>query len=326
MTVQVKPIEYLGEPAVTLRTAELEAIVVPGWGSNMIAMTRVSDGLEILHSPGSREEYLARPALFGNPVLFPPNRIDGGQFQFNGRTYHFPINHPHMNNHIHGVLMRLPWQLRKAETDGNRAIVETFVDSEQSPDVFEALPHRFTVTLRFVAEGGTLTQQFIVTNHDEAPLPVGLGYHTSFRFPLAPEGSLERCTFQLHADKQWELNDRFLPTGEFTEIPYKENLARGMTMTGIKLDNVFSSAPGYANKAVITDPDADIRIVYSCDDTFQHWVVYNGDGQSGFLCPEPYTWVTNAPNLDLPHDVTGFRAVAPGDTTTFSSSISLQSL
>jgi aldose 1-epimerase len=99
-----------------------------------------------------------------------------------------------------------------------------------------------------------------------------------------------------------------------------------MTLTDIKLDNFFTVSPGFANQAVITDPDAGIKIVYSCDEAFNQWVIYNADGHSGFLCPEPYTWVTNAPNLPLPAEATGFRAVAPGETAVFSTHVTLKPL
>lgn len=85
-----------------------------------------------------------------------------------------------------------------------------------------------------------------------------------------------------------------------------------MTLADTLLDDVYSMAPGAPNEAVLTDPDAGLAIIYRADEQFGHWVIYNADGKSGFLCPEPYTWVTNAPNVNLPNDLTGFRALAPG--------------
>ena len=50
------------------------------------------------------------PAAYGFPVLFPPNRIDGGRFVFRGREYFLPVNEPARGNHLHGVALRSSWK------------------------------------------------------------------------------------------------------------------------------------------------------------------------------------------------------------------------
>lgn len=323
MNAQVEPIEYLGNPAIQLKTDELEAVVVPMWGSNLISLRRTRDQLEVLRTPNDVNEYYQHPMLYGMPVLFPPNRIENGTFQFAGRTYRFPLNRPESNSHIHGVLLHHHWQLHKAEAVGGLAIVETIADSDQIPALYNALPHSFTIILRYTMEKNMLKQEFIVHNRDHAPLPFGLGYHTAFRFPLSVAGSPNQCTFQIHVDKLWELDHNALPTGKLLEYPYKQQLAHGMPLTGIHLDDVLTTDRAYPNQAVITDGDAGIRVIYSCDDDFGIWVLHNA-GKTGFLCPEPYTWVTNAPNLGMPDEVTGFRSIAPGETAIFTSKIVLE--
>ncbi|MFS0727129.1 aldose 1-epimerase [Paenibacillus sp. 1P07SE] len=307
----IERIDYLGEPAVLVHTSELSGIIVPGWGSNLISLTWRESELELLRTPDSAEAYHAKPPLYGTPVLFPPNRIEDGTFTFNNRTYTFPVNEAERGNHIHGVLMRSAWELSKAEVEGDEAVVETMIVSENVPAVFAGLPHRFTVTMSFVFKGPAVSIRFAIDNRDEEPLPWGLGYHTTFRFPFSPEGSLARCTFQLQADRRWTLNDRNLPTGEITPIANQTQLNAGMTVEGVLLDDVYSATAGAPNEAVMTDPDAGLAVTYRCDEQFGHWVIYNGDGQSGFLCPEPYTWVTNAPNVPLSDELTGFRSLAP---------------
>jgi aldose 1-epimerase len=64
--------------------------------------------------------------------------------------------------------------------------------------------------------------------------------------------------------------------------------------------------------AILEDTDAGRRIVYEVENGFKHWMVYNGNGSQGFICPEPQTWMVNAPNLDLPDEVTGFGQLQPG--------------
>ncbi|WP_270165144.1 aldose 1-epimerase [Paenibacillus sp. SYP-B4298] len=310
--LSVEQINYLGEQAVHVSTPQLEAVIVPAWGSNLIELNWRETNTPLLRAPQTREQFLETPALYGTPVLFPPNRIDGGEFEFNGRTYRFPLNESNRGNHIHGVLQDIPWKLHRAEVEGNQAIVETTVDSKEVPSVFEALPHHFTVKLQLIFEGGSVIKRFILDNLDHEPLPWGVGYHTTFNFPISPEGSVERSTFKLLTDRIWELTDRLLPTGELVEIPYAAELNAGMSLSGMPLDTVYQVPEGAECVAVLTDPDAGLQITYSGDSHFGQWVVYNNDAKSGYLCPEPYTWVTNAPHLSLPAELTGFRALAPG--------------
>src|SRR5690606_6572710 len=86
-------------------------------------------GTELLRVPESVEAFWQRPALYGTPVLFPPNRIADGRFTYRGREYRFDINEPARGNHIHGFVHKRPWQLVRAEMDASgRAVVETCFD------------------------------------------------------------------------------------------------------------------------------------------------------------------------------------------------------
>ncbi|RXZ84315.1 aldose 1-epimerase [Paenibacillaceae bacterium] len=322
----IEKITYLGQQAVRVQTSQLEGVIVPSWGSNLIALKWRAGEIDLLRSPTDAEQYLLKPVLYGTPVLFPPNRIEDGTFTSNGRTYHFPINEVERNNHIHGFLLDAVWTVDHAETDGDRAVVETTVLSEEVPALYEAFPHKFTVRMQFVFEDNTVTQQFIIENRDSSPIPWGVGYHTTFRVPLSAEGKSEQCTFQLEADKRWVLSERLLPTGELEDFSFKQALAEGMSLDGVILDDVFQVAQQGASESIIVDKEAGLRITYAGDENFKQWVVYTSDGKSGFVCPEPYTWVTNAPNVDLPAELTGFRVLAPGERAAVSTKLSIAQL
>jgi aldose 1-epimerase len=102
----------------------------------------------------------------------------------------------------------------------------------------------------------------------------------------------------------------------------------GVDLTQYSLDDVFEGRPSAdgTNDAVLTDEDAGIRVVYRCASPFRHWVLYNGSGKEGYISPEPYTWVTNAPNLKLPADITGVRVLEPGRQCRIESTISVTDL
>lgn len=326
-SVHIEQIQFLGEPAVRVTTEQLEGILVPGWGSNLISLIWRPDPLAVLRTPESAEAYHAQTALYGIPVLFPPNRIDEGVFTFQGREYRFPINEAERGVHIHGVLRHIPWKLTRAEIEGDTALLETSVVSEEAPDVYAAFPHKFTVRQQYRFRAETVEIRFLLDSRDEAPMPWGVGYHTTLNLPLAKGGSLDRCTVQLPVAKSWVLSDRLLPTGELTDCPYGEAMRRGLSPAALQLDDVLLVDPDQPSEAVITDEAAGLRVTYTADQAFKHWVLYNGDpATSGFFCPEPYTWVTNAPNLDLPNDLTGLQVLEPGASASVTTRITVSRL
>ncbi|WP_135550095.1 aldose 1-epimerase [Paenibacillus cymbidii] len=313
MTASIEHVDFHGEPAVRACNGQLEMTVVPGWGSNLISLQHKGKQVELLRVPEDAAAYRAEPILFGIPVLFPPNRIEDGTFTFDGVTYTFNMNEPEDNNHSHGVLFEAKWKLDAAEHTEHGAVVRTSIDSGEHPDILAQFPHRFQVRLTFRLEENAVYQEAAIVNKDNRPFPWGFGFHTTFRFPFRAGDSLERCTFALNVDRQWELNERFLPTGRIFDIPYKEQLNKGKSLAGHPLDDVFATAEQGENEAILHDGNIGLQVRYRCDRTFGHWVVYNADARQGYLCPEPYTWVTNAPNLPLPRSLTGLKVLQPGE-------------
>lgn len=313
MTATIEHITFLGEPAVRVTTEKLEGIVVPGWGSNLISLVWRPTGTPLLRTPESAEAYHARTTLHGIPVLFPPSRISDGRFSFQGREYRFPVD-PKRGYHIHGVLMREPWRLTAAETDEDGGWVETTIVSEETPNVFAALPHRFTVRHGFRFTADAVELRFSLESRDDQAMPWGLGYHTTLLMPFSG-GDLSRCTLQLAADKTWELNEALLPSGRLLDNPHREAMAAGLPLDRVEFDDVYLAQKGEPFRATLTDEGAGLRMTYDADDNyFTQWVLYNGKGSPlrGFFCPEPLTWVPNAPNVDAPAELTGIQSLEPG--------------
>jgi len=315
-------VEFLGEAAVCARNAELELTIVPAWGSTAVSLKHRRSGIEILRTPQTKEQFWENPALFGTPVLFPPNRIEDGEFTWNGQDYRFDRNEVKLGNHIHGFVMRKKWELTGARYEAGRVIVETLYDAAKDPEVMRQFPHPFTIRLTFELEDTCLKQTATIHNTGKEAFPWGLGYHTTFNFPFVTGNPLEACRFSLTADKRWELTERFVPTGNLQPIPDAEELnGEGISLQGRPLDDAFCStvvSGGGRNEAVLTDSASGMKVTYEADASFKHWVVYNKDAAQGFLCPEPYTWITNAPNLDLPAELTGVSVLDPGKETAVS--------
>lgn len=314
MTVKAEQSDVLGQPAVCLNAGELEAVVLPASGANLIRLRHAPSGCDILRTPDTWAAYMEHPALFGLPVLFPPNRIADGVFAYAGVTYHFPITEPARHNHLHGFLHTRPWRVEAvtaAENEGRASAVFSFASVEH-PDVTAVFPHDFIVSLAYELEGGRLAQMVEIENRGDRPMPWGLGFHTTFAAPFQPGGE---ALVAVDLDERWELDDRLLPTGRREALADPDAWRTGQNLYGVALDDVFTARHDPVSgetRAVVRDTGAGIEVVYSCDEGYRHWVVYTADGRRGFVCLEPYSWVTNAPNLALPAEETGFAVLAPG--------------
>jgi aldose 1-epimerase len=309
---------FFEDPALKAGNEQFEITIVPGWGSNLISFIEKKSNQELLRVPKSADEYKEKPVLYGTPLLFPPNRISDGTFTFNERSYQFEVNEQDKNNHIHGFVMTRKWDVIKAEADDHKVVIETEFNSLKHEDILKQFPHPFIIRMTYVLDENRLQKKATIINNSNDPFPWGFGFHTSFLFPE------ETCSFSLTAEKRWTLNDRFLPTGELEEIQYLNELKAGMNLQDVALDDVFlsSAKEGERNEAVLLNEETGIGVTYSADENFKHWVVYNDDGKQGFVCPEPYTWVTNAPNLNLPREITGLQVLAPGEKKVLETEIS----
>lgn len=289
--------------AIKLENAWLEIQLIPEWGSNVIRLLDKQKNLQLLREPASLSEYHQQPILYGIPILFPPNRIADGRFVFNKHMYQLNVNEPEKQNHIHGFVHDKPWEV----VESNHFSVKTRFQSENFPDVEQQFPHRFILDFTNILDHRSLRQIMQVQNLSTKEMPVGLGYHTTFR-----------CSSVLDVvapvAKRWQLNERNLPTGVLQDVSTHISVQSS-------LDDVFLVNPLLENVLHICDHESGIKIKYVCDAQFTQWVIYNQDAKSGFICPEPYTWVTNAPNLNLPFTWTGFQTVQPGETKTYVSEI-----
>ncbi len=312
---------YGGEPTLTLRAGDYEAIVLPGIGGHLVALRDVRRGFAFLREPLASgmgvTRYREHPIPYGVPLLFPPNRIADGTFTMGGETYRFPINEPSLGNHLHGFFATSAWEVVSAGTDGVRAETVLRVRLRDGDEVYRIFPHRLTLELGYALGEGGLELTVSARNDSDRPMPFLLGFHTALRIPFSPESSAEDCALYVNLGEQWELSERKLPSGrKLARDPMADAIARGEgNPYAHPIDALFSAAPlGGPNECRVRDRRLGVELVYRTDQKFRTWMLWNDDAQSGFLCPEPMTCLVNAPNLDLPWDVSGMLALAPGES------------
>ncbi len=149
---------------------------------------------------------------------------------------------------------------------------------------------------------------------------MGLGFHTAFKIPFHPRGNADHYRLRVSVGQMWEIDDDILPTGRILPLndTGKSLRTEGIKPQGKAVEIHCTAEPIKLNGkdfngAVIEDRENALCVIYQVGKNFKHWIVWNETGDKGFVCPEPQTWVINAPNIDLPDEITGFRLLQPGE-------------
>ena len=285
--------------------------VVPELGGQVISLEK--NGAEALNVPTDPEIFVEKSTSYGLPILFPPNRIDGGKFATATREYQFAVNEPARGNSLHGFLHKRPWKLTKAEGDTVQVEFEAGTDSE----FYQYYPHIFRAvqTNRLSEEG--LYQEICITNNGDEPMPIGLGFHSAFK---VDEESLVR----LSVGKRILMSERMLPTGEVRELNEGEARlrAKGLTPVAWNMDDHYTAEliekDGKPFHGAIVERQ-DGRICYEVDPFYQHWMIWNSNQAGNLICLEPQNWRVNAPNLvsgGMSEEEAGFCQLQPGESLT----------
>ena len=311
------------EPIIRFRAGGYEAVMIPGVGAQIIGMKDLIRGLDLLRTP-NRDDlagFKNRPQVYGIPVLFPPNRIEDGKFPIGGRTVQFPINSPAGNNHLHGLLRLRPWKVTHAVASGAVAEIKAVFEGDAADDAYSQYINEFHFIMEYKLARTGLEQRLSITNHGKKPLPLGVGFHTAFKVPFHPESVPEDCRFRVSVGQKWELNERLLPTGKLLPLSPAEQLYRneGIRPQGNPIsDHCTAEAIMLNGKpfhgAIIEDVAQSLRLVYRVDSLYKHWMIWNDRGGQGFICPEPQSWMINAPHIQLAPEVTGYRELPPDAT------------
>lgn len=303
----IKQIDWQGTPAFVLENDRLIVSICPALGSNLYSIWDKTLQREMLRVPPSPGELAEQPVQYGTPVLMPPNRIREGKFSFEGRDYQFDRNQAATGNHIHGMLRSQAWTVKASGEADGKLFITTAFRTWEDPNIQRQYPHSLELELTYELEGTTLRHRLSVHNKGENAAPFGYGLHTWFLL----DGEPAQWKLQLPASGIWELDEANIPTGEIVPLGKYESLLQGDILEGHNMDTVFQIGD-YPCLAVLSKDGVEIR--YSGSSLFKQWVIYTKGEAKDFICLEPYTWVTNAPNLDLPAETTGLRGIAPGDT------------
>lgn len=317
----IRCIDWYGMSAVEFSKGDYTALLVPQVGANLVSLRNTHLGVECLHCPSESEveTFRSRPQIFGLPILFPPNRIEDGRYCFEGRVYQYPITIAKENNYHHGILKSQPFVVSKAEEDDERVKIEARYYSNPANDaIYRHFPHTFKCKIVYTLSAQGLEIEVALFNKSEENMPVGVGFHTPLNIPFAG-GEGKDYLMRVAVDKQCELSSRNLPTGNLIEL--NEQFAKlrdgGLQTTdcepieaGFTLREILVDGKPFRG-AVVEHQKSGLRLFYEVDQKTRYWTIWNNGGNQPYCCPEPQSWITNAPNAKNPQEA-GMEFIEPG--------------
>ena len=248
----------------------------------MNTVSLMYQGKPLLRRPSSAEAFHKSPVVYGSPLLLPPNRTEDAAFTFQGQRYMLPLNDPNYNNNLHGALYRSPFRILEQSAQSVTAYFE---------NRDEVFPFPFRLTVHFYLDETGYHQTFFVENTGSCDMPLTFGLHTNFQAPKR---------FRVPLQYKWETNARHLPTGKalaLTEL--EQSYCTGADPQGYPISGFFPTAGHTAQLD---------SLLYTVSDNFNHWILWNGTGDRGFMSIEPQQGNVNCLNSGI-----GLLTLAPGE-------------
>lgn len=259
------------------------------------------------------------PYLYGMPILFPVNRIEGGTFEFEGRKYSFPINEPRTGCHLHGELHRQPFALTAQSTS---RVQYRFCAAAGG---YLGFPHAFEILQEYVLQSDGFYHTVTVRNLSQQNMPVFLGFHTTFQTLLTQGSRPQDVSVFADICEEYERNMEvnYLPTGRI--LPFdavSTALAKGdFKPFAEKISRHYRGR----GRMTITDAKKGIRVVYEPDQKYGFRLIFNG-GDEGYICLEPQTCLANCQNAPFERMESGFDFLRVGESRSYRSKIYLEEL
>jgi len=170
------------------------------------------------------------PAGTGQLLAPWPNRIDHGQYSFDGASYQLDLSEPAHDNAIHGLTRWASWQL-----------VETADDAvELGLRLLGRVGYPFCLEMRARYRVSAAGLEVTVTAHNGGarPAPYGTGSHPYLR---VGDGLVDDCTLELPATRWLPADDRGIPAGQPRDVAGGEyDFQGGRAIESTSLDHAFT--------------------------------------------------------------------------------------
>lgn len=206
----------------------------------------------------SAKEYLELSPYFGAIVGRVANRISGGRFSLDGKSYQLACNNvPNgVPCHLHGGTVgfdKVLWQAEPATLNGDPALRLSY----RSRDGEEGYPGNVTIDAVYsLTQDNGLRLDFSAST--DAPTPLNLANHSYFNLKGEGEGDILDHEIEIPAQRFTPVNLGLIPTGERRDVrgtPFDFTSAQRIGQRIDADDEQLRLAGGYDHNFVI-DGDA----------------------------------------------------------------------
>lgn len=272
--------------------------VIPQFGArvNTLNLRMKKADLDLISGFKNKEEMVS-DHLCKSAILFPfPNRLDGGRYQFENKSYQFPINEPEFNTSLHGFLTRSPFEVEKMEYDQKKVHVKLMYEYLGEEEYYP-FPFTFTVSYKIDADSN-FKVKFKVENTGGKNMPIGLGWHPYFN----TTGWTKQVRLKLPAANEIEINERLLPTGVINSF---EKFRTTEPLADEKYDACLELNQEEWETQLVSQENSQIGINIKADNNFRYLQIYQPPGSS-LLAIEPVTC-----NIDAFNNTMGLVILEP---------------
>jgi aldose 1-epimerase len=228
--------------------------------------TFVKGGLSVVEGFAGEEV----PTGARGQVLYPwPNRLGEGAWSFSERTGRPKIDDVEHSTAIHGLVRWRPF--RVDSVNQNRCSLSLLL--HPTPDY--PFSSEINVTYHLGKLGLTVTTT--VTNRDDVPIPIGVGFHP---YLAVTTPTIEGAEIEIPATAYVAVDDRQLPTGEILPLLGQTlDFTKRKSISGHELDVTFTELrrddSGLATVVLVDANGGEVEL--SVDRNFPYLQVYTGD-------------------------------------------------
>ena len=301
---------------ISLHSETYSAKIMPEKGANCVSL-RNSRHQAIILREAKNIDNVDNPFLYGMPILYPANRIEGGRFKYAGRIYHYPVNELATNCHLHGMLHELPFEVEEQKEDYVKCVF-------QKP--YMDFLHNFRIEISYYLSEMGLMQKTKIMNLSEMSMPNFLGFHTTFQIPFLNGSSPENIQLMAEISDEIERSVRtYLPTGKILPEDSVTEMIRLGNWTPLeqRISRHYKAAD--SGRMELRDTKKRVTLVYENDQKFGWRLIYNGNADD-YICLEPMTCMVNCQNAPFDRNYAGFDSIAPHDSKEYTSKIYLREI
>lgn len=268
----------------TIAAKDQRAVVVEVGGA---LRSYCAGGRELLDGYGADE----MSSSGRGQVLIPwPNRLQDGNYEFDGRRHQFPLNEPERHNAIHGLVRWANWTA--AAQEPHRAVMDYVLHPQPG------YPFTLGVSIEYALSDIGLNVRTTATNLGAVPCPYGSGAHPYLTLGTP---SIDHLLLRVPGQTFLRSDERGLPIGTAPVAGTQYDFQQPRPIGSTRLDTAFTELArdqhGFAC-VELRDPDSGAQVSLWVDRSYPYLMVFTGDALANVnrrsLAVEPMTCPPNA--------------------------------